>query len=307
MRVRAALIIGAAIWIFVFPHVLLSETTTLTVTIESLPTLSPPSSDTRGGGGGGGGGGVGPVSYNPSQGQVILHGTAYPGSTVTLVRDGQFLAQASAGGNAQFEFNLSAVTPGTYTYGIWSEDNRGIRSVTHTFTVSIAPGVGTIISGILIPPTIDIDKTEVQRGEVLTILGQASPSAEVSILIHSAKEIVKSVTASKEGIWHYPFNTLEIDYGDHDVVAREKTTSQISELSQPVNFIVSDKTVLKVAKNTQVSADLNDDKRVNIIDFSIIAYWYKRTLTSAGQNADLNHDGKVDLKDFSILAYYWTG
>ena len=55
-------------------------------------------------------------------------------------------------------------------------------------------------------------------------------------------------------------------------------------------------------------ADLNCDGYVNIVDFSILAYWYKRILTlEAAKMVDLNHDGKVDLIDFSIMAYHWTG
>lgn len=52
--------------------------------------------------------------------------------------------------------------------------------------------------------------------------------------------------------------------------------------------------------------DINCDGKVNLIDFSIMAYWYK--LRSAPPaNVDLNGDGKIRLVDFSILAYHWTG
>jgi len=54
--------------------------------------------------------------------------------------------------------------------------------------------------------------------------------------------------------------------------------------------------------------DLNCDAKVNITDFSLLAYWYKRPLTAQAiaSGIDLNHDGKVTLADFSILAYYWN-
>jgi hypothetical protein len=57
-------------------------------------------------------------------------------------------------------------------------------------------------------------------------------------------------------------------------------------------------------------ADLNCDGRVNLVDFSIAAYWYKRPLNDAFKAIEkdrLNGDGKIDLIDFSIMAYYWTG
>jgi hypothetical protein len=52
--------------------------------------------------------------------------------------------------------------------------------------------------------------------------------------------------------------------------------------------------------------DVNVDGKVNLADFSILAYWFKRPLTPAAKaQVDLNCDGKVDLVDFSIMAYYW--
>ena len=57
-----------------------------------------------------------------------------------------------------------------------------------------------------------------------------------------------------------------------------------------------------------MNIDLNGDGKVNIVDFSILAYWFKRPLTAAAvkQCVDQTQDGKVSLADFSILAYYWT-
>jgi len=53
--------------------------------------------------------------------------------------------------------------------------------------------------------------------------------------------------------------------------------------------------------------DVNGDGKVNLADFSILAYWYKRPLTDAAKaQVDLNNDGKITLADFSILAYYWN-
>ncbi len=50
--------------------------------------------------------------------------------------------------------------------------------------------------------------------------------------------------------------------------------------------------------------DVNGDGKVNLVDFSIMAYWYKRADPPA--SIDMNGDDKVDLKDFSIMASYWT-
>ena len=52
--------------------------------------------------------------------------------------------------------------------------------------------------------------------------------------------------------------------------------------------------------------DVNKDGRIDLIDFSIMAFWWKRDI-GTDNASDLNCDSRVDLVDFSILAYHWTG
>jgi hypothetical protein len=75
-----------------------------------------------------------------------------------------------------------------------------------------------------------------------------------------------------------------------------------------VGFIVSNKDVTKTKKGTcgGIPGDISCDGTVNLVDFSILAYWYKLG-TKPPVNVDLNGDGKINLVDFSILAYHWTG
>ena len=56
---------------------------------------------------------------------------------------------------------------------------------------------------------------------------------------------------------------------------------------------------------SKLIGDLNCDGHVNLIDFSIMAYWYNRI--NPPKKVDLNHDGKVSLIDFSIMMFNWTG
>jgi len=52
--------------------------------------------------------------------------------------------------------------------------------------------------------------------------------------------------------------------------------------------------------------DINKDGHINIVDFSILMYFWHQTSPS-NPCADLNKDGIVDLTDFSIMLYWWTG
>lgn len=52
--------------------------------------------------------------------------------------------------------------------------------------------------------------------------------------------------------------------------------------------------------------DINNDGNVNLIDFSIMAYWWKRPVPDLIlPQIDLNGDKQLTLIDFSILAYWW--
>lgn len=270
------------------------------------PTPPPPSpspSPSSGGGGGGGGGGSSPQTI------VIFRGKAYPSSFVTLLKDAQVAATTKAGPDANFEISLSGLSGGTYVFGVWAEDSKGIRSIAHTFTISVTGGTTAIVSGIFIAPTISVDKTEVKRGDVLNILGQSAPNAAVTITVNSGEELVKKTNADAGGGWLYSFDTLEVDYGDHSTRARAARDGEITTFSALVNFKVGTKNVIAQAPaKCPPKGDLNGDCKVNLVDFSVLAYWYKRPLTAAMRTkVDLNLDGKVDITDFSIMVYYWTG
>jgi len=52
--------------------------------------------------------------------------------------------------------------------------------------------------------------------------------------------------------------------------------------------------------------DFNDDDRVDMVDLSILLYYYDDTESSPGC-FDIDENGRVDFPDVSILMFYWTG
>ena len=252
-----------------------------------------------GGGGGGGGGGTIPVTT-----AVIFFGRAYPKSTVTLLKDAQIAATTIAGSDANFQISLSGLSGGNYIFSVYSEDRNGNRSSLLTFPVSVTSGVTTNVSGIFIAPTIAVDKSEVKRGENIAIFGQSIPTSEITIVVSSEEELFAKTKADKDGIYLYNFDTSPLEMEQHFTKSKAALGGEISSFSKVVSFIVGTKTVLK-EKYEISKGDLNNDNKVNLVDFSIAAYWYKRP--SPPSSIDLNSDGKVDLVDFSIMAYFWTG
>jgi hypothetical protein len=144
--------------------------------------IASPSSSSGGGGGGGGGGAGAPPALPLNPVNVIVRGIAYPGSRVTLLKDGQTAASTQSGPDARFEIQLSGVGEGTFTFSVWATDKNGVRSTLYPFTVTLTPGATTVISGVFIPPTLSLDYETVKRGEPLRVIGQSAPEAKVSVI-----------------------------------------------------------------------------------------------------------------------------
>ena len=256
------------------------------------------------------GGGDGGGYVAPAETKINFSGKAYPQSTVTLLKDAQVAATTIAGTDANFTMSLTGLSAGNYIFSIYSEDNKGNRSSLLTFPVGVTFGVITNVTGIFIAPTIDVDKEEVRRGENIAIFGQSLPVANITIQISSGEEIFVKTVSDSGGVYLYNFGTEVLDYGNHFTKSKSAKDKEISSFSQAVGFLVGTKTVLKKTTKCPPKADLNNDCRVNLVDFSIAAYWYKRSISvafAAIEAQKLNNDGKIDLVDFSIMAYYWTG
>jgi len=274
-----------------------------TFNTSSCLTSPPPPPPPSGGGGGG--------FFYSAPTTVVFSGKAYPKSVVTLLKDAQVVTQTVAGPDANFSITLTGLTGGNYIFAIYSEDKDGIRSSLLTFPVSVTYGAATNVSGIFIAPTIAVDKSEVRRGDNIAIFGQSHPESEITIQVSSDEEIFIKTNSDKNGIYLYNFGTEVLEYGNHLAKSKASKNGEISSFSKAVGFIVGTKNVFaKLPAKCPQKADLNNDCKVNLVDFSIAAYWYKRSLSESFkliEKEKLNGDGKIDLVDFSIMAYYWTG
>jgi len=253
------------------------------------------------------GGGGGSVS---TQTGVIFSGRAYPLSKVSILKDGQLVINTIAGPDSNFSVALNGLSSGDYNFSVYGTDKNGLRSSAFTFKIFITSGVTTQISGIFISPTISVDKSEVKRGDNITIFGQSTSNSQIVISVNSPQEFFKNTSSDENGVYLHSFDTSVLEQGQHSTKSKALKNTEISSFGDAVNFIVGTKNVL--ADNTKkiIKCDLNEDGRCNLIDFSITAFWYKRPLNSSfilKEKKYLSGDGKIDLVDFSIMAFYWTG
>jgi len=270
---------------------------------------------TGGGGGGGGGGGFSPTSssggdtgLNPYPDQippsVTLDGWAFPMSSVNILKDGILAKKVNADSGAKFRADINDLREGVYTFNIWALDGEGRRSVTKSTTFWVKENTYTV-QKVFLPPTISANSASVELGASLDISGITIPLKKVELWFDdNLKNLLKKEAYSDDsGKWTYEFKTEELaSKGNYFVRARTFEPSEgYSDFSVNLNFGVGQAPGGEL--DTCSRADINRDKKINLIDFSILLYNWESTRPEA----DINLDGKVNLVDFSLMMYCWTG
>ncbi|MEI6304858.1 MAG: dockerin type I repeat-containing protein [Candidatus Taylorbacteria bacterium] len=293
-----------------FGMVVASSTEVSATPVATTPVTPPvvPPTPPTGGGSSGGGGGAGSPSPAAST-KISLKGLAYPGAKIVILKDASIGKQVIADSNGDFaaEFPVSS---GIYSFGIYALDKDNYKSPTFGFTVNAIAGQSVTTSDIIVAPTITSDKSVVKIGNTIKFFGYSYPISSVNIMINSEKEILDQTIADKYGRWIYTLNSSLLEKGEHTTKSQTIANKNIaSAFSSLLGFQVGDKDVLNTApKATACSAhaDINNDGKVNITDFSILMYFWGNTKPT-NPCADLNGDGRVNLQDFSIMMYWWTG
>ncbi|MFH1235465.1 MAG: dockerin type I domain-containing protein [Parcubacteria group bacterium] len=275
---------------FSYGYAQVSEHVTVTATVPAQPPLDEP--DTI----------------------IIFRGIAYPSSTVKISQDGSVISVLTS--NTQAQFDVPAiVNPGTYTFTIVGIDSQGIEGKVSNFTLTLSKSTTTTISGIFLGPTITRDLPSIEAGETETVSGTTVPNSEVNVTLTSPggeaaigniKVAVVIASADTNGRWQKLFNADDLVVGVHEAKAQaiEPLNLMISEFSKTVSF-----EVLSTGQPDQcagrLAADINCDGFVNLVDFSIMLFYWQQT-SPANARADINADNIVNLIDFSIMLFYWT-
>jgi len=246
---------------------------------------------------------------------IIFQGVSYPSSTLTINQDSSLLVEIAT--NTQAQFNVQAIIePGNHTFMIFGEDQDGIIGKESNFTLTLSEGTTTTISGIFLGPTISIDRTVIAASETATLTGTTIPNSELNVTLNSSivaaatglpKVAVHIASADGNGRWLHLFNAddLEVDEYTTFAQATDPISESVSETSKSLAFEVVGDEEPDVCDGMAI-ADINCDGAVDLIDFSILLFYWEST-DPANPRADINTDGIVDIIDFSIMMFYWSG
>jgi hypothetical protein len=150
-----------------------------------------------------------------------------------------------------------------------------------------------------------VSKANINPGETITVSGQSVPNATINLYIDRNTTPVATGQALANGTWSISYSTSRLSTNEHTLRAR--SVSGTPPLTTQSGF--SSTLQLFVGVNGQAStpSDLNRDTRNNLIDFSILIFWWQTNGGDSDPPADINGNGRVSLEDFSILLFNWTG
>ncbi len=251
-----------------------------------------------------------PITIEAGSEVVLLRGTSYPNSIVSILKNGIVVDRVLTNNEGFFSSSLRDLNTGTYTFSVRAEIPGSGSTDLQSFSVVVTTGITTVIDNILIAPTLAIDKSEVRFGDYITLSGKGAPNQVLQLYIISSEDIDTvlhfTTKLSGSGEWSYTLKSTDISLGDYTVHVRSENMALSSPRSSVQKFRVGDKNVyIGIRKISTYYCDINNDSFVNLFDFSIMAFWYKRY--GFPPNVDLSRDESIDLVDFSILAYCWTG
>ncbi|MCD5381106.1 MAG: DUF4215 domain-containing protein [Candidatus Pacebacteria bacterium] len=258
-----------------------------------------------GGGGSSGGGSSGSGGSTVDLGDTIINiiGRGYPSQTINFLLDTVSVGSVRSDSSGDFEFATDA-SPGTATLGIWANDSDSNRSITLNSTFDVTQGAVTNLNGILLPPTLTVLSQNINPGDQITISGEGVPNTTLELHIDDSV-IIEETTTDEEGKWSLIFDTSKVTVAEH--IIRARTVIGSPPLTTESTFSTSVQLFIGVEGQASLSSDLNRDGFVNLIDFSILIFWWQTDGGTSDPPADINLNGRVSLEDFSILLFNWTG
>lgn len=263
------------------------ETVTVTATVGS--TTPPP-------GGGGGGGDI------PSQTSITFSGYAYPGALVIATQVNKLSTQTTANSDGSFFLTLPATASTSSSLILEARDTQGRQSPFLVYTLYVRDAYITQVQNIIFPPTIYTNSFELGIKDTLSIAGFTQPFRIVEGAIRSFAQEKSVQGKADEGGWYTITTAIsDLQKGQYTIYT---TTKESGRLSRGVPLLIREAFINKSDTTANLIGDCNFDEKVDLVDFSIFAFWYKKPKPPAC--VDINHDGQVTIIDFSILAYYWT-
>ncbi len=233
--------------------------------------------------------------YTPAT-NLVVTGYAEPSMRVQLLVDGILVATTIADTEGQYQTTISGLSAGEYRLQVTGFSSyTEMRTQTETIKISIVANATTKLSHIMVPSTFILQYVDGQY----SLRGQAAPGSKVIPVVASTPVPAQSTTVDATGVYEILITglpnqmvTVQIKSPTHNNVSTGMAQSFSNAEQEAPDICV-------------YGIDITNDCLVNLIDFQAARWIY--IFNPASLRFDLDDNKKIDIVDFSIMAYYWTG
>lgn len=228
---------------------------------------------------------------------IIFAGKAFPRGIISVI-DKQLNTekilgqQETTGEDGAFRISFIGVLQALHSFGILAKDSVGRISQSKFFFIDTISN-DLVVKDILLPPTAELEERQVTRGSNAVIVGSANPGYTINLELDGI--LIKDMLAGQDGAYRFEIPTGALPFSAHTI--RTKQTDPLGEKTS--DFSTS--RTLTVSRLVVVQADLNNDNKMDIRDWSIFLSLWGSKNTAGRDRIDFNKDRKIDISDFSIF------
>jgi hypothetical protein len=233
---------------------------------------------------------------------LVISGYTSPLNYLIFSEDQVVIGTDVANPVGSFSKYFSGLQPTTHTISFYGIDQQDRITSPIPITIYTPAYVQTLISNQLLSPTLEIDNSQYTTGNPVIASGSAMPGGEITLFTDSPLRSYSTI-ASSSGNWTLTINDTN-DYvpGDYRIYALVQNEYGLQSLFSPsIIFRMLSNLPSGIACGDISRGDINCDGMVDLIDFSIMMYYW----ATSSAEADINLDATVNLIDFSIMMYYW--
>ncbi len=242
------------------------------------------------------------ATISPPYASVRLSGYSAPGTFITITENGTVIGTDTAGIAGLFSKYLTGIAPGLHTFTVFGVDQSSLTTSLMDITATTPIYQETSITDLLLSPTIQLSASSINQGDPLISYGSSIINGNLSIFTEPHMRTYYA-TASATGIWDYTLtNSNEYIPGDYHMYSLvQNSIGSQSNFSNALQFTVVSQQGGSNPTCDISEGDLNCDGSINLLDFSILMYYWGST----NPVSDIDVDGVVNLVDFSIMMYFW--
>ncbi|MBI2041992.1 MAG: hypothetical protein HYT20_03175 [Candidatus Nealsonbacteria bacterium] len=234
--------------------------------------------------------------------KVSFSGQAYPGAKIEVLRkdtsaeDARYLTipleRHEVLSDGSFDLSPGALIVDVYFFALRAEDKDGRQTRILPFSVDLSATDKLEVKDILMPPTLDFERTRIRKGDSMRIIGYATPGDKTEIEIDG--KIISVASPSKTGFYSFTTTTPNFSFGSHYARVR-----QVGSGGKTSNFSAA--RTFQISQLLVPRADFNQDNIINITDWSVFLSRWSSKDEKIRSTIDMNADGKIDIRDFSIF------